>query len=318
MIHLTRISAMALSILVSAHVFPVPAEAQLGGLARRARAAVEGKAEEKIEDAIPFTPLPAPEFGDRLLEITDARLARMLGAFDAEINYSATAGREYRDRAKAHEDAMRDFEKALEAYDKKNDRYGSCADDFWAGEEEQSTENEARIDKPLEEMNSEEFETYVMDLAERGERIAEETEAGRNDPEFLKRREEYLAESQAMQVEQARRMQQVLAGQAAESRREATADPRLLEACGEAPVRPVQPQSELTGPEGMLVRIGAEAAELTVDQYALMRERILYWSIKDGRPSGMGYSDGEMGTLTERRGTLEHLVERMRKAKIPV
>ena len=285
MIRLTRTSAVAFSILAAAHVFPIPAEAQLGGLARRARSAVEGKAEDKIEEAMPFTPPPAPEFSDRLLEITDARLAGMLKAFEAEIKYADKAGKEYKDRAK---------------------------------EDEASAANEARINVPLEEMNSEEFEEYMLDLAERGERISQETLDGRSDPEFMKRRDEYLAESQAMLVEQSRRAQLIMAGQAAEARRAATEDPRLLEACGEAPVRPLEPQSELAGPEGVLAEVGAETAELNADQYAIMRERVLYWSKAKGRPSGMGFSDGEMSALTAKKGDLEHVVERMRKAKIPV
>jgi len=83
-------------------------------------------------------------------------------------------------------------------------------------------------------------------------------------------------------------------------------------------VRPIEPQSELTGPEGVLAELGATTAELTPAQYAMMRERVLYWSRANGRPSGMGFSEGEMVVLTERKGDLEHVVERMRKAKIPV
>ncbi len=316
MIRLNRAAAVVLSTLAAACLFPVSAEAQLGGLARRARQALEDKA----EDALPFTPLPAPEFNDRLLEITPALAARMLEAFDAEISYAAKAGEEYEDRAAAHERALADYDQALAAYQKTNEAYSMCRDEFLAKEAETSAENEARVGKVLEEMSDDEFDAYMEDLAERGEKIALEVEAnsGRMDPAMRQRHEAFQREIAAMLVEQNRRMTIVVSGQIAESRRQATENPRLVEACGKEPVSPAQPRSELTGPESVLAEVGSRKAGMRADQYAIMRERVLYWSAEGGRPSGMGFSAGEMSALGAVQAELEGLVKRMSQAKVPL
>ena len=319
MIRLTRTAAVVLTILAAAQTFPAPAEAQLGSLARKARQAVQDKAEEKVEDAIPFTPLPAPEFTDDLLEVTEERAAKMIEAFDAEIAYSKKASKEYKALVKAHEDAMKEYEKALVPYQRQDSVYQACRTAFEEKEEAASAANEAKVNKALEEMDDEEFEAYMEDLAIRGEEIAQEALANQNtmDPAMRARHEAYQKEVAAMVAEQNRRMALVMSGQIAERRRAASENPRLVKECGEAPVAPVRPQSELTSPEGLLAQVGAETAGLTPRQYAIMRERVLYWSDENGRPSGMGYSEGEMSALGTVKVRLEEVVKGMRKAKIP-
>jgi hypothetical protein len=271
---------------------------------------------DKIEEAT-FTPKEAPAFTDRVLEIDPELLAGLLKGFDAEVAYAKTASKEYQDQVKAHEKAREAWEKAVKDHDKAVEGYGVCRDRFMEKERASEDANQARIDKALEDMDDEEFEAHLLDLAERGEKLAKEIEAGRNDPETQRKWEEYQRETQVVILEQQRRAMLAMSGAVAESRRQRTEDPRLVEACGKEPERPAEPLSPMGGPEGVLAAKGAEAAGLTTAQYSIMRERVIAYAQADGRPTNMGYSEGEIRVLKADSEKVFDAFERMRKGKVP-
>jgi exonuclease VII small subunit len=309
-----RWAALLLTLLAASVTLPAPASAQLGGLARKAKEAAKGKATDKVDESL-YVPPPAPEFDDRTLEITEDNFAGLMAGLNAEVDYAKSAGAEYKAREKAYEQARKDFDAAMKEYDKRMDAYEACSERFRQAEDTAQAANERKTEA-LADMDDDEFEAYVEDLYQRGEAIARDVQAGKNDSETQRKSREYQAEVAAMQVEQSRRMAQVMSGMAAESQRKRTENPRLAAACGEEPERPVEPESVLGGPESVLADKGAEAAGLTLQQYAMMRERVLYWSDEDGMPSGMGYSEGEMTTLKAHKGDIATVVERMEKAQL--
>ena len=311
-----RRAAPLLALLLTTLTLPAAVDAQLGGLARKAKAAAKAKADGKVDEALYVAP-PPPTFDDRVLEITEARLAGLLEGLKAEAASAKGAEAAYRAEVEAHDRAAKDYEKAEKEYDARREKYDACVESFRESEAKAREANEAKTQKALDEMGDEEFAAYVEDLAVRGQEIANEVQSGKNDPETQRRQKEYVAEVNAMQLEQSRRMALAMSGMAAETRRQSTEDPRLVEACGKEPEQPEEPAG-LTGPEGVLARKGAEAAGLSADAYAIMRERVLYWAGKDGRPSGMGFSEDEMGVLTGGKDAIDDAVKALRKAKVPV
>ena len=290
---------------------PQPATAQLGGLVKKA-------AKKAVENAIPFTPKEAPEFNDRVLEITADRLDRLMKGFEAEAANAKSASKEFDAALKRRDEDQKAYDKAMEAFNKESQKWNVCAEDFRKKEAEASAANEAKIEKTLAEMDDEELEKHLEDLAARGEELTKELQAGRNSPELQKKWEQYQLELQAVMVEQQRRAMLIMSGAMKEARRERTEDPRLIEACGKRPEPPVSPDQSSAGPETILRQKGIEASGLTADQYSIMRERVIYWSEKDGRPEGMGYTQDEIDLLAGRADDVNGTIERMKKAKVPL
>lgn len=310
----TRLAPALLVVALQA-LAPLPAAAQLGGLAKRAAKKALG---DRIEDALPFTPKAAPEFDDRVLEITRPFVEGLLAGFDAEISFAKDASREYQDSVKSFERQHDAWEKAVEGYDEALERYEPCRERFQERERTTQEANEARMDKAVSDMDDEELEQRLLDLATRGEKLARDLEAGRNDPELQRQWEEYQRDVQIVTVEQQRRVMLAMSGAVAEARRASTEDPRLVEACGKKPERPAEPMSSLSGPEGVLAARGAEAAGMTPTQYAIMRERVIYWAKSDRRPEDMGFTQDEIDILNASSDQVMDVVERMRKAKVPL
>ena len=318
-----RLATTILAVFSLQALLPALAEAQLGGLVKKAKKA----AEEKVEGALPFTPLPAPEFTDRVLEITGDRLTRLLKGFAAEAAHAKTAVKEYEEQVKNAEAQAAAYEKAREAYNRDSDAYQACAAKFREAEMKSSAATEAAVERVLAEMNSEEFETYIMRLAERGEKIALAVQAGRNDPASIREREAYQREAAVMVKEQQRRMKVAMAGISAEQQRARTENPRLVQACGQEPKAPQQPNSGVGGAEGVLLGHGARAAGLdgeeastpeSVESYKIMRERVLSWVEEKQRPSRMGFSSDEIKVLESQAGAVKQVVSDMKKAGVPL
>lgn len=301
---------------------PDVSSAQLGGLTKKVKKAAEGEAAA----AMPFTPLPAPEFSDRVQEITADRLASLLKGFDAEVANVKTAKAEYEAWLANREKADAAYEAATKAYDAAYPKYSACRDKFMEAEQKASAANEAKFNKPLQEMDNAEFEKYVEDLARRGEVLARKTQAGAVDPVTQKEWEAYKKEVDALTKEQERRMKQAMAGYNAERERQRTADPRLVAACGEQPREPVRPGDAVTGPESILMEKGANAANLQgqdnsgpmiLARYSITKERVLHWVQSKQRPSGMGFSKDEIAVLEAQAKEVNDAVSRMKKAGVP-
>jgi len=309
---LPRVASLILVLALQA-ALASPVSAQLGRLKKKAQEAVQGA----VEAQLPFTPAAAPEFDDRVLEITGSLLDGLVRGFQAEVSYSKTASDDYKDMVNAHERDLKAYEKATEAYQKESEKWEACATEFNEKEAAAAAANEAKMDMAYADMDDEQLEATMMRLAERGEKLAKELEAGRNDPELQRQWEEYQRDSQIVTLELQSRAMRAMSGAVAEARRARTEDPRLVEACGKKPEHPVQPTSPLNGPEGVLATKGAEAAELTTAQYALMRERVMYWAQSSRRPKEMGFSTGEIDVLNQHADAVTDAISAMKKAKVP-
>lgn len=300
-----------------------PVSAQLGGLTKKLKKTAEGAA----EGALPFIPQPAPEFGERVLEITPDRLGQLLKGFEAEVSHAKTARQEYEAAVKAAEAAEAGYQEARAAYDRNAETYRACATKFRDAELKASSTNEAAVEKVLAEMDTEEFNKYMEDVARRGEALAARANAGRLDPATDREWQAFAKEITAMKKEQDRRMKAVMAGMDAERERARTEDPRLVKACGAEPKAPAQPFDRTSGPEGILLRHGATAADFggrddspvaRVERYSIMRERVLNWVAEKQRPSRMGFSPDEIKALEDQAKAVNDAVGRMKKAGVPL
>lgn len=318
-----RPTAAILAVFSLLSVLPAPAAAQLGGLAKKAKKAAEGA----VEGTLPFTPQPAPEFSDRVLEITPDRLTALLKGFEAEAAHAKTAKKEYEDQVRNADAENAAYETARAAYDRNAETYRACASKFREAELKKSIANEAAVEKVLAEMNTEEFDKYMEDVARRGEALAVRANAGTLDPATDREWQAFAKEITAMKKEQDRRMKVAMAGMSAESERARTEDPRLVQACGAEPKAPRRPGSGVSGPEGILQQHGAAAAALDgkdaspaarVERYSIMRERVLNWVAEKQRPSQMGFSSDEIKALEAASGAVNDAVGKMKKAGVPL
>ncbi len=92
------------------------------------------------------------------------------------------AGEGGRGEEAAYESATKAYEKAEKEYNAKMETYGARARSGSAPRRMRAkVANEARMES-ADEMGDDEFEAYVEDLARRGEEIARDVEAGKNDP----------------------------------------------------------------------------------------------------------------------------------------
>ncbi len=166
-------------------------------------------------------------------------------------------------------------------------------------------------------MDDEAFEAYVEDLARRGEAIARDVQAGKNDPETQRTQQAYRPRGRrhAGRAEPPLAVSDVRGG-GGEPTASATENPRLVAACGEEPEGPEAPLSP-PGPEGVLARKGAAAAGLTPNTTR---------SCASGCSTGptrtdalrMGFSVDEMAVLTGKKTRSPTRVKALRKAKVPL
>lgn len=317
-----RLLTAVMAVVVSQGLHITPAAAQFGGLTKKVKQA----AEEAVEAQLPFTPQAAPEFSDRVLEITGDRLDRLFLGLRAEVTHAKTAKKEYEEQQKNAAAQQAAHEGAKAAYERSDATYQACVVTFREGELAAAGANEAAMEKVLAEMGTEEFERYVLALARRGEVFAERTVAGTLDPATDAGWQAYARELQVLTREQQRRVKVALASMNAELQRARTEDPRLVAACGKAPVAPEDPAAGASGPEGVLLRHGAEAAAFAgtdpspaarLQRYSIMRERVINWMAEKGRPSTMGFSSSEVAVLQGAADRLKQLEKDLKKAGVP-
>ena len=325
-----RLLAATLAVLVFQSIAPTTAAAQFGGLAKKAKKAAEGA----VEGTLPYTPQPAPEFSERVLEITPDRLGQLLKGFDAEAAHAKTAKQEYEEQVKNADAANAAYETAKATYDRNAETYRACATKFRDAELKVSAANESAVEKMVAEMNTEEFDKYMEDLAVRGEAFAKRANSGTWDPSTDPEWQAYAKEMLIMKKEQDRRMKAVMAGMNTERERERTENPRLVAACGQEPKAPASPFGGVNGPEGILQQHGAAAAALDgknpspgskdsspaarVERYSIMRERVLNWVAEKQRPSRMGFSSDEIKALEAAADAVNDAVGKMKKAGVPL
>ncbi len=316
-----RLLAAVSAVFVVQSLLPTPVSAQLGGLGRKLKQAAEGA----VEQQLPFTPQPAPEYSDRVLEITPDRLDALLRGFKAEADNAKTAKKEYEDQLKNAAAASAKYDADLAAYNKAAATWATCADAFHANELKASLANADAIEKLIAEFDTEAFEKYVEDLARRGEKLAQRAMNGTVDPATQREWDAYVKEVEIMKKEQDRRVKAMMAGADAEQRRARTENPRLVAACGREPTAPAQPMDATSGPEGVLLRHGSRAASLqgtdpseeaAFQRYTIMRERVIAWLAEKGRPTRMGFSPDEVTVLQGAADQLKQAEKDLKKAGV--
>ena len=278
-----RIRHLLLLGLVFTGFLTAPADAQIGRLVKKATKSATAA-------VMPFTPAPAPEFNDEVLEITDVRYRQLESGLRAEIaeakliekeeaereknkaaqdSADAAAERQFQEATRKYEADLKvweakraDHEKLVEAHDRKVAVYEKCLED-------------------IEEAN--------LKDAEVAEKLLEEGK---------------VMESNAV-------AQRIL---------------KRIQSCGAIPMGPVlsdmppAPQAPTqTGPGApsyQRIRAKGEAASgLKERPYAIMRERWLNFCQSDGKPS-MGFSEEEFTVLSANQKACGDLVKSLSQAKI--
>lgn len=299
------------------------AEAQ-GGLLRKAKDAaarrVAGEATESVaEKAAPTAAARGrgPTFTDDVLEITDARLTALLRGLDAESELRPTVEREhaaqmarYQEAVAAYPAQVERYDRAYDAWQKKDAARAKCVDDLTA-----KWEREDANDPDLKRAQAvgEDFqndEAAQEALQKRMEDIGARMQAAnaRGDTKTM------MALNDSLQLAMRPLTQAGNAGAAAASRIEGRMEGRKKEAltkCGAQTKSPESPKSPNDyypkDAAQRLDRAGAKAASLTERQYAVLRERVEAYVLLRKRNSTRSlyvFSDGERSVLEARAGEL--------------
>ncbi len=228
----------------------------------------------------------APTFNDRVLEITNERADQLLKGYAAEASVikstrqgQATARAAYEEENKKHPARMKEYEQSHAAWQ-------SCQDKYVKPAEAKGKQDMKKAQDDVTGGDEAAFERKMEGIKQR----MQAAQAAGNMDEVMR-----LADSlqQAMGTKTA-----VAANQASSEMRAAS------EKCGAEPERP-EPPTPPSEQAPNLDEAGAKAAGLTVEQYAILKERVQAAVNEDGEvkvPSSMwAYSSGELGVL-EKRG----------------
>lgn len=101
-----------------------PAHAQLGKLLNKTK---EQTVDKQVDKAT-WVPQPAPAFDNTVLEITEARYAKVKAGLQAEIAAAPTALKDAEAAQADHERAQKQYEADKKAYDRKHDDWEKCND----------------------------------------------------------------------------------------------------------------------------------------------------------------------------------------------
>ncbi len=277
MASLSRLTGLSAVLLVT---LALPASAQLGRLADKAKQQAEKKAE-----AAAWTPATAPSFSDDVLEITAEVYGRLTTGLRAEVAAAKTAEKD----AAALEKARRDEEAALAAAAKREE----AADRARAARAAEREKAEAEYDRKAQAYEAciERIEEELERLTEEGERLLEQ---GR--------------EQEAAVV--AQKARQLIESCGKPPRPDLTVD-EPSEAGGTGRRTAVKTPYELVR------EAGERGAAMRPRPYAIVRERWINYCQTDGRPD-MGFSAAELEVLGARKGECKSLLEALQKAKIPL
>jgi len=267
------------------------AEAQIGGLLKKAKKQVEGTvAGSPAEAAVPFDEV--------ILELTEARLAQLIAGFEAgrRVLDGTEGGPSLAslsvDRERAIEERVRLYEAnsaEIERYERSTVRIRDCRDDAFASLERAQREryNERVMSDPA-------LQQVVTSLAQE---LAAATQAG---------------DTAAMQ--RVHRRLQDAARIAASPSDSAAIDGR----CGRMPVAPaviarIESLSEreqsaaqtIRGMEERASREEARVSELQPRQLVMARERILLFLSARPERASRGFSPAERASLSSRRTELQ-------------
>jgi hypothetical protein len=239
---------------------------------------------------------PAPAFNDRVLEVTNARVDQLLKGYRAEVAAIDSANQAYAAGQKRYESVREAYTARVAEYQKRNEEYEACQDrevkPVTEREGARMRETQDRItggDEAAFDAKMKELETRMKAAQERGDMA-----------EVMR-----LADS----LGQAMGAPSAAAAATASANMEAAAAK-----CGAAPEAPKEPTPPPSGAPDVEA-VGAKAAGLTTEQYAILRERVRYAISSDGKvdPEALrgGFTPGEIDVLQSRASELGHATKEL-------
>jgi hypothetical protein len=263
--------AFAVGVLVS------PADAQLGGLKKRAEKAVANK----VAPPTSTTVRPTPTFDNVVVELTEDRVTRMLAGFAAEGRVAAK-NREYaagqKQREADYERQRAEYERAYKEWEKTHETWDRCMQKYRDEQDAKAQDAQAY---------GESVDTAALRAV--GQRIQ--------------------AAHQRGDTREAVRLTDSLSSAIAGATRKYTTDDGLEKRakadCGARPEEPTRPSAPADQTSGTIAD-GVKAAGIPDDQYRIARERILAWLALGDEKITRGetkyaFSDAELAALGARR-----------------
>jgi 4-alpha-glucanotransferase len=228
----------------------------------------------------------APTFNDRVLEITNQRADQLLKGYAAEAAALRQAARQQAVARAAYEEENKKHPARMKEYETSHAAWKDCQAKYVAPAEAKAKKDVQQNQDEITGGDQAAFERRMEDIKKR---IQAAQAAGDMD-EVMR-----LADS----------LQKGMGNKSAAVANQASAEMQAAnEKCGAEPVRPEPPTPpSQQGPN--LDDTGAKGAGLTVEQYAILKERVQAAVAEDGQvqvPSSMwAYGSGELAVL-EKRG----------------
>ena len=266
--------AFALALFVS------PAHSQLGALKKRAEKAVA----EKVAPKQAAAGRQKPVFDDVVVELTEARVAKLLTGFAAEAKVAAK-NREFEAERTKREAAYRqqrdEHERARTAWEKKSAAWDRCMEKYRAELETRGQQSQSFAQS-----------TDTMKLKALALRI--QNAQVRGDMAEAKR----LADSLT-----------TIMNAAVAQYGSADIEKRARAECGDRPEEPTPPEAPAQPVSLSTLSDGARASGIPEEQYRIARERVLAWlSLGDDKitrgETTYAFTDAELAALNARRADL--------------
>jgi Skp family chaperone for outer membrane proteins len=228
----------------------------------------------------------SPTYNERVIEITDARIAGLLAGYNAELAALDAADKKQGSTRTAYEEENKKHPARLKEYEARHKTWQECQDTH-------VKPAEAKAKKEAEAAQAQVTGGDEADFERRMNAVAERIEAAqaKGDMSEVMRLSDSLSKSVGMTSAAA-------AGKASSDMQAAASK------CGVEPVRP-EPPTPPSHPDLKLDEAGAGAAKMTPEQYAIMKERVRYAVREEGKvevTSSMWAFSGDELQAMEKRG----------------
>jgi hypothetical protein len=243
---------------------------------------VGGKAQATGSQTAPRT----PTFNERVIEITDARIAGLLAGYNAEVAALDAADKKQGSVRAAYEEENRKHPARLKEYEAKHKTWQQCQDTNVKPAEAKAKKETETAQAQVTGGDQENFERRMNEV---GERI--KAAQAKGDMNEVMRLSDSLNKAVGMP--------------SANAAQKASSDMQAAAAtCGAEPVRP-EPPTPPSYPDLRLDEAGAAAAKMSPEQYAIMKERVRYAVREEGKvevtSSMWAFSGSELQAM-EKRG----------------
>jgi hypothetical protein len=243
---------------------------------------VGGKAPATASQAAPR----APTFNERVVEITDARIDGLLAGYNAELAALDAADKKQGSVRAAYEEENRKHPARLQEYESSHKAWQQCQDTHVKPAEAKAKKETEAAQAQVTGGDEEDFERRMNAVAERIKAAQ-----AKGDMAEVMRLSDSLGKAVGMP--------------SANAAYKASSDMQAAAAkCGAEPVRPDSPTPP-SYPDLRLDEAGATAAKMTIEQYAIMKERVRYAVREEGKvevTSSMWAFSGDELEAMEKRG----------------